>query len=350
MIQIYLIEGGNPDMDTVSHLFIGLGLGAMASCVPEIGADPALALAVMIGTTLASEAPDIDYVHKLTKGDAVYLKKHRGLTHSVIAWFLWPSIITLGMVPFFDGLAWGWVWLWSFIAVLIHVGLDALNTFGTQALLPFSNKRLSRDVLMVLDPIILISQFAGIALWWTGVFLPGPLFAVINGCSVLYIAVRFVIHRRYMQLMANRYKTAKAVSVLPTFRFNRWTAIAETDAELILGEWTGLRYTETERLARRMSSDPPEAFVVPDQEALQRMSMVADTFFSIAEHIRYERIVTEETVRCIWTDLRFRFGGYYPFKAILDFDRDGKLLSDFLGWRGNRIDSEHAYTGTKAAQ
>ncbi|MDF2714908.1 MAG: rane protein [Paenibacillus sp.] len=335
-------------MDTISHLFIGLGLGAMACCVPEIGADPTLALAVTIGTTLASEAPDIDYFHKLAKGDAVYLKKHRGLTHSVLAWFLWPSIITLCMTPFFDGIAWGWVWLWSFIALLIHVGLDALNTFGTQALLPFTNKRLSRDVLMVLDPVLFITQLAGIALWWTGIVSPGPLFAIINSFSVLYITIRFVMHRRYVRLLAMRYDTANAVSVLPTFRFNRWTAIAETDSDLILGEWAGQRYRETERLAKRSCNDPEHAFELPDRETLKRMSPVADTFFSIAGHIRHERIVTEETVRCIWTDLRFRFGGYYPFKAILEFDRDGNLLSDFLGWRGNRNRTEQTYGSVKA--
>ncbi|MEF3303738.1 metal-dependent hydrolase [Paenibacillus sp. GYB003] len=335
-------------MDTVSHLFIGLGLGAMACNVPEIGADPALALAVTIGTTLASEAPDIDYFHKLTKGDAVYLKKHRGLTHSVMAWLLWPSVITLGMTPFFDNLAWGWVWLWSFIAVLVHVGLDALNTFGTQALLPFSNKRLSRDVLMVLDPIILFTQVAGAALWWMGVFPPGPLFGILNGCTVLYIAVRFALHRRYVRLLAARYETAKAVSVLPTFRFNRWTAIAETDSELVLGEWKGNRYRETERLLKRSYNDSEQRFEIPDRETLKRISPAADTFFSIAGHIRHERIETDETVRCIWTDLRFRFGNYYPFKAILEFDREGNLVSDFLAWRGNRNRAQRTYGGVEA--
>lgn len=331
-------------MDTVSHFFIGLGLGAMAHCVPEIGADPALALVVTIGTTLASEAPDIDYFHKLTKGDAVYLKKHRGLTHSVMAWFLWPSVITLCMMPFFGGIAWGWVWLWSFLAVLIHVGLDALNTFGTQALLPFSNKRLSRDVLMVLDPVLLITQLAGIALWWMGVVSPGPLFALINGCSIVYIAIRFAMHGRYVRLLSIRYETANTVSVLPTFRFNRWTTIAETDSDLILGEWTGYRYRETERLSKRSGNESKQGFEVPDRESLKRMSPVADTFFSIAEHIRQERIVTEETIRFIWTDLRFCFGGYYPFKAILEFDLNGNLVSDFLGWRGNRSYTERTYT------
>lgn len=331
-------------MDTASHFLIGLGLGAMARFVPEIGADPALALAVTIGTTIASELPDIDYVHKLTKGDAVYLKKHRGLTHSVMAWFLWPSVVTLGMMPFFSGLAWGWVWLWSFLAVFVHVGLDALNTFGTQALLPFSNKRLSRDVLMVFDPVLFLAQLAGIALWWMGVVPPGPLFMLINGCSVVYIALRFVMHRRYVRLMSVRYKNATAVSVLPTFRFNRWTAIAETDSELVLGEWRGQRYRETERLEKHSDNVPEQAFEVPDRDTLKRLCPAADTFFSIAQHIRQEQIVTEKTFRYIWTDLRFRFGDFYPFKAILEFDRDGNIVSGYLGWRGNRSHTERTYS------
>jgi inner membrane protein len=201
---------------------------------------------------------------------------------------------------------------------------------------------------MVLDPVIFITQLAGIALWWTGVVPPGPLFAIINGCSVLYIAIRFVMHRRYVRLLAMRYETAKVVSVLPTFQFNRWTAVAETDSILILGEWKGRRYRETEHLAKRSCTNPGHAFELPDRETLKRMSPVADTFFSIAGHIRHELIVTEETVRCTWTDMRFRFGGYYPFKAILEFDRDGNLLSDFLGWRGNRNHTERTYSSAKA--
>jgi inner membrane protein len=265
-----------------------------------------------------------------------------------MAWFLWPSVITLGMLPFFEGIAWGWVWLWSFLAVLVHVGLDALNTFGTQALLPFSNKRLSRDVLMVLDPVILITQVAGIAIWLAGLVSPGPLFAFINSCTVVYIAVRFAMQRRYVRLLSIRYGTAKAVSVLPTFRFNRWTAIAETDSDLILGDWTGYRYRETERIAKRSSNEPEQALEAPDRETLKHMSAVADTFFSIADHIRHEQIVTEEMIRYIWTDLRFRFGSYYPFKAILEFDRNGNLVFDHLSWRGNRSHTERTYNGVKA--
>jgi inner membrane protein len=156
------------------------------------------------------------------------------------------------------------------------------------------------------------------------------------------------MHLRYVQLLAARYKHAKFVSVLPTFRFNRWNAIAETDSELVLGEWKGNRYLETERLSKHTYNDMEQTPELPDQESLKRISPAADTFFSIARHIRHERIVTEETIRCIWTDLRFRFGNYYLFKTILEFDREGNLLSDFLAWRGNRNRTRQNYESVEA--
>ncbi|MDF2963582.1 MAG: hydrolase, partial [Paenibacillus sp.] len=160
-------------MDTASHLLIGLGLGAMAHMSPEIATNPTLGLAVIVGTVIASEAPDFDYLYQI-KGTASYLKNHRRWTHSVPAWFIWPSLITLGLSLIFQGLPWGLLWLWCFAAVLIHVMTDMLNTFGAIALLPFSDKRLSIDVLQVFDPVLFAAQLLGIILWWTGLVSPGP--------------------------------------------------------------------------------------------------------------------------------------------------------------------------------
>ncbi|UUZ90580.1 metal-dependent hydrolase [Paenibacillus sp. P25] len=89
-------------MDTASHLVIGLGLGAMSHMSPEIAGNPSLGLAVTLGTVIASEIPDIDYIYQI-KGTPAYLKNHRRWTHSVPAWFIWPSLITLGLSLIFHG-------------------------------------------------------------------------------------------------------------------------------------------------------------------------------------------------------------------------------------------------------
>ena len=69
-------------MDTGTHVVMGVALGGIATLDPVVGMDPSMAQAVMIATIAGSQAPDIDTVLKL-KNNAVYIRHHRGFTHSI---------------------------------------------------------------------------------------------------------------------------------------------------------------------------------------------------------------------------------------------------------------------------
>ena len=80
-------------MDTGTHFVMGIALGGLAAIDPVISDSSVTAQAVMLGTILGSQAPDIDTVLKL-KNNAVYIRNHRGITHSLPAVLLWPLLIS----------------------------------------------------------------------------------------------------------------------------------------------------------------------------------------------------------------------------------------------------------------
>ena len=83
-------------MDTGTHIAMGIALGGLAAIDPVVAQNPAFHQMVMIGTIVGSNAPDFDTVLKL-KNNASYLRHHRGITHSIPAVLLWPSLIAFGL-------------------------------------------------------------------------------------------------------------------------------------------------------------------------------------------------------------------------------------------------------------
>src|SRR5699024_6451492 len=126
-------------MDTGTHIAMGVAIGGIATIDPVIQQDPIFFSAVIAGTIIGSHAPDFDTILKL-KNNAVYLKHHRGITHSiplVIFWGLLISSIIYFIVP---GLPFLNIWFWTTLAVVLHVFVDLFNAYGTQAFRPFSKK------------------------------------------------------------------------------------------------------------------------------------------------------------------------------------------------------------------
>lgn len=90
-------------MDTGTHIVMGLALGGIATLDPAVTANPATTHAVLFGTLIGSQAPDLDTILKL-RNNANYIKNHRGITHSIPAVLLWPLLITGALLFFSLGL------------------------------------------------------------------------------------------------------------------------------------------------------------------------------------------------------------------------------------------------------
>ena len=78
-------------MDTASHILLGVTLGGLATIDPSVS-DTGAAAAVMMGTILASNAPDLDTVLRLRGMNSI--RHHRGITHSLPGLLIWPVLVT----------------------------------------------------------------------------------------------------------------------------------------------------------------------------------------------------------------------------------------------------------------
>src|SRR5690606_26872215 len=114
-------------------------IGGLATLDPVVAESTVNSHSVLVAAIIGSQIPDIDTFLKL-RNNAVYLRNHRGVTHSIPAVLFWPIAVTAFVSLFFPETNILHLWIWSFIAVFLHVFVDIFNAYGTQALRPFSNK------------------------------------------------------------------------------------------------------------------------------------------------------------------------------------------------------------------
>ena len=106
-------------MDSGTHLVMGLGLAGLASIDPVVASDQTLYAAVLIGTVVGSQAPDLDGLLRL-KSNAAYIRNHRGVSHSIPAVAIWTYSLSPSLFEtWFSGfnLPWQHIGGWVLLAV-----------------------------------------------------------------------------------------------------------------------------------------------------------------------------------------------------------------------------------------
>jgi inner membrane protein len=138
-------------MDTITHTLFGLTIyGAVKKEEMSKNTKRALLFSAIVG----SQIPDIDVVMNLTETGRIMAQMwHRGLTHSIFLAPVWSAIIFLASY-----LIWKvkerQVFTIALISVLIHIGSDSLNTWGTGLFEPISSVRISIGTLSIVDFVI----------------------------------------------------------------------------------------------------------------------------------------------------------------------------------------------------
>lgn len=137
-------------MDPITHGLIGIALSTLSGHTMQLN-DP-----IFLGCTLGAMLPDLDIVAHV-KGRLNYLLKHRGASHSFIA--LTASALGLGTVLHlvFPTTSWLAVVFWTLIGTMSHGIMDLLNSYGAELLWPFSRKKITVDMIMLTDPVVLVS-------------------------------------------------------------------------------------------------------------------------------------------------------------------------------------------------
>ena len=130
-------------MELFTHALSGLVL-SRAALEPELGSPAVWAF------TVATVLPDAESV-LAAFGMPAYLRYHRGLSHSL----LFAPLLALGLAGllslFFDAPGIAALWAASLGGVLLHLGLDWVNSYGTQLLYPLSHRHFALDLDVIID-------------------------------------------------------------------------------------------------------------------------------------------------------------------------------------------------------
>lgn len=310
-------------MDTGTHVVMGLALGGLATLDPVVAGSAATATSVMIGTVVGSQAPDIDTVLKL-RNNAVYIRNHRGITHSIPAVLLWPLGIIAVVYPFFPEANLLHLWLWTFLAVFLHVFVDIFNAYGTQALRPFSPKWVALGVINTFDPYIFGMHIVGLVIWGFGAD-PGYTFLAIYVVIVGYYIFRFMTQRKVLREVKAIIPDATDIIISPTMKFHQWRIAVMNKHQFFVGRAHNHEVTILDQFNRVKI---PESPVI---EAAKRDKNLS-AFLSFSPVYRWEVDEYDNYYEVKFIDLRYRSKDHYPFVAVVQLDMNLNILSSYTGW------------------
>ena len=194
---------------------------------------------------------------------------------------------------------WQWLMFW---AIFTHPLLDCFTTYGTQLFQPFSDYRVSFNVISVADPlytvpflicIIATSFYARTKtirrkLAWTGLAISS-----LYMCICIYNKQRINYIWRNT-LAVNNVKYSRIMSSPSIFNNILWSCVAETEEGYMTGQYSFfdsspiIEYKFTPRL-------PEELSATPDHPTIDCMRWFSNDFYSI--------IMTESGYQ--FNDLRF---------------------------------------------
>lgn len=147
-------------MDSLTHIALGAVIG-------EVLAGKSLGKRAMVIGAAAQSLPDIDFVLGFFNTPVDDLLAHRGITHS----FLFGVLATIGLAYLMKRFIRGdddftvkhWM-LFLGAEILMHLTLDSLNSYGTGLFEPFTNQRISFNVIFVADPFFTIWSLAAMTM------------------------------------------------------------------------------------------------------------------------------------------------------------------------------------------
>jgi inner membrane protein len=313
-------------MDSATHVVMGIGLGGLAYVHPVVAADPLTASAVMTATVIGSVLPDGDIVARLW-GKNAYIRHHRGKTHGIPTAVLSATGLALCIALAFPTVSPLLLLVCSIAATLIHVGIDVLNSYGTQALWPWRKTWIALDIVPIFDPFLFFTHITAITLWIGGIAPPQPVFVVLYALTVLYIVLRTFAHRdvvRRVAAYAARHHTAyTTIAVLPSWFLTRWFfVIRHTEQSYTLG------LIQHNTISHTAHHDSPHTHVF--DASRDDASVQAFLSFSRFPYAHVEQ--TEHTTIVWWYDMRYKLLQPYPLLAYVQYDQNGLRIRSDVGW------------------
>lgn len=311
-------------MDTGTHLVMGVALGGLALADPVVDSHTVTFAAVMVGTIIGSQAPDADTILKM-RNNAVYIRHHRGITHSIPAVLLWPLAITGALAILMPEANLFHVWLWTQLAVFLHVFVDIFNSYGTQAFRPFSNKWVALGIINTFDSFIFTAHCIALVIWALG-GNPVITFSVLYIILVFYYIIRYMMQRAIKTAVHHTIQDEEFVIVAPTMRFFYWRVAAASKTHYYVGR----AYRRSVNIYDKFEIHPlPQTLLV--KKAMTDPNLKSFIHFSPLYRWEISELPSGLTeLRLI--DLRYRSNNRYPFVAVAHLDEELNIVNSFTGW------------------
>ncbi len=342
-------------MDPLTHAISG---AALARAFPKSRLPRTHTLFLILLTM----APDADIVLRFFS-ETLYLQHHRGLTHSLLMLPLWGWLVfSLSSKQIKLNPAIPWM---IGLALLMHIGLDLITTFGTMILAPFSDWRASLDLLFIIDPLftvcMLVPLLAGFI--WTQQKRKLGVLSLILMFS--YLGLVYSNQQQAIDLARKEHPGAMAYNALPlAFSPFNWQLIAiypdhyARASVNLKPEFTGTRplFEETfvtGLISTRMSG-PHDIYwqQLPAMHTVKQLKGLPGTAF-YAWFARYPVLLKQNDAVIVFGDLAF--GGGAPgvsssFQLHIDLNSDiqasaakgsvddaiNSQARAWLIWRGDR--------------
>lgn len=311
-------------MDTLTHTLMGGTIVGLAHIDPSIDPVSAGFITTVVGASLI---PDLDTVLKM-KNNAVYIKNHRGLTHSLpFTLIIWPLLLAVLSGLLFD-LPFINMYLWSLFAVSLHVFSDIFNAYGTQALRPFNHTWLQLGFINTIDIPIIIMHALYFILWFLG-FNPVTLFIILYSTLVIYYIGRYIYKKYLVSKIKQLLPTEEITRVfcLPTIRTNEWRVAVVTRDAYFVGRTFKGQIVFYDRFDKVGPLEEELFEAVKDDK-----NFASFTFFSSIYHYEIEDI-EKNMLEVRYIDLRYLKDGHYPFVCIMHLDKENyDVQSSYTGW------------------
>lgn len=310
-------------MDTGTHIAMGIGLGGLATLDPVVANDPTLFHAVLVGTLVGSQAPDFDTILKL-RDNATYIRNHRGITHSIPAVIFWGIVISLIIYAFVPHINFIHLWLWTFLAVILHVVVDVFNAYGTQAYRPFTKRWIAYGFINTFDPYIFFLHVAGIIAWLLGAH-PGHTFLIVYFVITLYYVKRYFDKKDIVNKIQEYFPTTEHVATSPTIKQNDWRVAVTTKDRFYVGEVKD---------GHIQLIDTFERIPLPNSKIIDvaKQDKNISAFLSFSPVYKWKVTEHHDFTEVRLFDLRYRAKGYYSFVAVVQIDENLNIINSYTGW------------------
>ncbi|HXC59777.1 MAG TPA: metal-dependent hydrolase, partial [Steroidobacteraceae bacterium] len=157
-------------MDNLTHTLIGLVAGeatarGMRSDPAGLPVQTRRTTLLMIGM-IGGNLPDSDLLWSMsTSGDKLgYLLQHRGYTHTLLGCVALSALLYAGTLMWLrmrqcrpSGRDLWLLGLFALFAVLLHLGMDAFNSYGVHPFWPWNDRWYYGDVLFIVEPLYWIA-------------------------------------------------------------------------------------------------------------------------------------------------------------------------------------------------